>query len=80
MKYVICETVKHYHEVEIDDDELDIQDILNHARENIRRFNTGYEAIENRLEKYKEAYGFPYKVLPNYCGTETVDMEVIDEV
>ena len=23
MKYVICETVKHYHEVEIDDDELD---------------------------------------------------------
>lgn len=78
-KFVIKETVNHYHEVEIDE-ELDIEDIVACANASSRLYNTGYEALEDKLKQYKERYGFDYNVKPNYCGTEIVNMEVEDEV
>lgn len=79
MKYMICETVRHYHEVELDD-EVEIKDVVQQASSMQRMFDTGYEAIEAILERYKDKYGFEYRVLPNACGTDVVDMEIVDEI
>lgn len=78
MKYVIRELVAHYHEVELSD-ELDIMNIINKAKSLSRRCDTGYEAIEQTLALYEDKYGFEYNVRPNYCGTDIIDIEPIEE-
>lgn len=79
MKYMVCETVKHYHEVDIDD-ELDIQDIIDQANAAKAMCDTGYDAIKEILSVYEEEYGFDYIVKPNYLGTDSIDITVVDEV
>lgn len=74
-KYVIAETVTHYHLVEIDD-ELDIDDIIREARL-LLSTAVGYEAIEDILKDYKEEHGFDYTVKPNYCGTCSEGLEIV---
>lgn len=79
MKVMVCEIVRHYHEVELDD-ELDVEDIVKRAMDNNRMYDTGYEAIEDILKKYEDKYGFSYKIKANACGTEVEDMSVIGEM
>lgn len=79
MRYMLCETVRHYHEVDIDD-ELDMQEIVNNANKIKDEFDTGYEAVEHILSGYNDGYGFEYEVMPNSMGTETIDITIIDEL
>lgn len=74
--FVVKETVLHYHKVEIDD-ELNIEEVVASARNRQFSDETGYEALNRLLEKFKDRYDFEYSVEPNYCGTETKYMEVI---
>ena len=55
-KYMIKETVNHWHEF-VCDSELDIENIVDKAFDDIKRYETGYEAIADALEKYKEKMG-----------------------
>lgn len=79
MKYLICETVKHFHEIDIDD-EIEIYSLMDKTRDILSLYDTGYEAIESILKRYKDKYNFDYNVLPNACGTEIVDIHAIDEI
>lgn len=74
-KYVIAETVTHYHMVEIDD-ELNIDDIVSLARQHLKD-NTGFGAINQILSGIEHKYGFDYNVKPNYCGTTAEALEVM---
>lgn len=78
-KYMIKETVNHWHEV-VCDSELDIENIVDKAFDDIKRYETGYEAIAYALEDYKNKYSFEYEVKPNFCGTDVISMEVMDEI
>ena len=78
-KYMVKETVNHWHEVCVSD-ELDIENIVDKALDESRQYNTGHEAIAYALEKYKDKYGFEYEVKPNFCGTDVIGMEVMDEI
>lgn len=73
--FVVKEIVNHYHKVTIDD-ELGVDDIVSLARQYLKR-NTGFEAINQVLLGIEHKYGFAYSIKPNYCGTETVHMEVM---
>lgn len=75
-RYMIQETVNHYHMVEIDD-ELDIEEVVQESNEWRNGSDAGYIGLENVLKVYNKLYGFEYSVEPNYCGTETVHMEVM---
>lgn len=68
---MLTETVTHYHQVEMSD-ELDIEKILDMANNLKKRCDSGYEAVEQVLQMYKDEYGeaFDFKVTPNACGTE----------
>lgn len=79
MKYLIKETVHHYHEVELNE-ELNIKEIIKIADKNRCRYECGCESIESVLTKYLKAYGFEFKVISNKYGTECVHIEVVDEV
>lgn len=72
-KYVIAETVTHYHMVEIDD-EIDIEAVIYAA--NNEPSGTAYEIIDDILKEYKEEHGFNYSIQPNYCGTDTLNIEL----
>lgn len=74
-RYVVAETVTHYHLVEIDD-ELDIDDIVKTSKANLGR-DTGYEALESTLRHYQALYNFDYSVKPNYCGTTSQGLYTI---
>lgn len=78
-KYLIAEYVKHFHIVECDD-EIDPEQLIDKAKHDIHRFDTGYEAIEGVLQGYEKQYGFEYEVKPNACGTETVNIDVQEEL
>lgn len=73
-KYVIAETVTHYHMVEIDD-ELNIEDVVETANP-LLSLATGFKAIEDILQYHKEEHGFDYTVKPNYCGTCSEGLEI----
>lgn len=77
--YLIRETVNHFHTITLDE-ELDIDDIIERAKPSSKMYETGYEAVEAILKAYKDRYGFDYKVKPNDCGTEVLDMDVIEEM
>lgn len=72
-KYVIREVVNHYHLVEVDD-EVDIENVMYAA--NKEPTGTAYEIIDDILKEYKDDHGFDYKIKPNYCGTDTVNIEL----
>ena len=78
-KYLIVELTKHYHIVECED-EIDPEQLIDKANHDVHRFGTGYEAIEGVLQGYEKQYGFEYNVLPNACGTETVNMDLQEEL
>lgn len=79
-QYEICEVVKHYHLVGIDD-EIEIEEIIAKANDRVEKgFGSGRECLEEILEVYKGRFGFDYQFKPNYCGTETEDMNIVDEV
>lgn len=74
MKYVVCEIVRHYHEIDINDDEIDPVDLVEQAKSRANKDNFGYESLKEVLKFYKEKYGLDYEVKPNFCGTEMEDM------
>ena len=77
--FLIAETVTHFHTITLDE-ELDIDDIVERAKISSKLYDTGYEAIGAVLKQYKDRYGFDYKIKPNDCGTEVLDMDVIEEM
>ena len=54
-KFVICETVNHYHMVEVDD-EIDIEKVVADAKALIKMCS-GVEAFADILEYYKYHHG-----------------------
>ena len=78
-RYLISETVTHYHEISIDD-EIDVEQLVDDASALKRMYDTGYEAVEAILKRYEKQYGFEYAIIPNACGTEIVSMDVSDEI
>ena len=58
-KFVVCETIRQYHEVDIDD-ELVINVLVNQANRLLDKFDSGAEALEYILKLYQERYGFDY--------------------
>lgn len=77
--YMIKEVVNHYHVVECDE-ELDIEEIIDNARDEKNRYETGYEAIEAMLKPYEEKYGFEFNVKANAEGTDCIDLTIVDEI
>lgn len=77
--YLIREVVNHYHAVTLDE-ELDIDDIVERVKASSKLYDTGYEAVEAILKAYKDRYGFDYNIRPNDCGTEVLDMDVIEKM
>lgn len=75
--YMVKETVNHFHKISIDD-ELEIEDIIEKASNIQQLFDKGCDSIEEVLKRYKDNFGFEYRISLNSCGTETVDMEAID--
>ena len=69
-KFVVCETIRQYHEVDIDD-ELVISVLVNQANRLLDKFD---------LKLYQERYGFDYNLKNCGCGQETVDISVHDEI
>lgn len=76
MQILLSETVTHFHKIELSD-EIDIEQMLRQANCLKNRCDTGYEAVANVLEDYKNKFGFEYIVTPNVCGTEfdSIDFE-----
>lgn len=79
MKYMVCEIIKHYHEVDIDE-ELDIEDVVKTAELNLCLSDNGAEAIADILQKYKDKYGFDYMIKADHYGKESVELSVIEEI
>lgn len=77
--FMLKELVSHYHTI-ILDEELDIDKVVNWAKTNSKLYDTGYEAVSALLSRYKEQYGFDFEVRANDCGTEVLDMDVIEEM
>ena len=69
MKIMVSENVIHFHEIELSD-EIDVENLINLANKMKKRYETGYETIEDILRTYRAQFGeaFDYKVVPNACG------------
>ena len=74
-RYMIRETVTHYHSIEVED-EVDIYNVIKEAKTLLHQA-TGFEAIEEVLNGYQNKYGFAYTVEPNYCGTCSEGLEIV---
>ena len=74
-KYVIAETVTHYHSIEVDD-EVDICNVIKEAKTLLHQA-TGFEDIEEVLNDYQNKYGVDYKVKTTYCGTWREVLEIV---
>lgn len=77
--FMLKEVVAHYHTITLDE-ELDIDEVVNWAKANNKLYDTGYEAVNALLSKYKEKYGFDFEVKANDCGTEVLDMDIVEEM
>lgn len=75
----ICEVVKHYHVIEVDDD-VDIEELIHDVNYNLSKHDSGCEAISVALDKIKNTYGLDYEIKCNYCGTEIDGLSIVDEV
>ena len=76
-KFVICETVIHYHEVEVDE-EIDIEKVVEDANRLIK-MSSGVEALNDVLEDYKYHHGLDYCIKADFCGISTENLTVYDE-
>lgn len=76
-KFVVCETVHHYHMVEVDD-EIDIEKVVADAKALIK-MSSGIEALNDILEDYYHHHGLDYNIKADYCGTSTENLTVYDE-
>ena len=63
-KFVICETVIHYHEVEVDE-EIDIEKVVEDANRLIK-MSSGVEALNDVLEDYKYHHGLDYCIQADF--------------
>lgn len=79
MKYNICETIKHYHIVNIDD-ELNIEEVIQMAEAISQRFDTKLEALQYSLGFFKRTHNLDYSIEKDGAGFEAVDMYVLDEI
>ena len=73
----LAENVNHYHLVSISD-ELDLEEIMAEVRMSLSMYDTAHEAMEAILKKYKDKYGYDYRIEPNYCGTSINSVSVMD--
>ena len=76
-KFVVCETVNHYHMVEVDD-EIDIEKVVADAKALIK-MSSSVEALTDILEDYKYRHGLDYNIKADFCGTSTENLTVYDE-
>ena len=76
-KYVVRETVNHYHMVEVDD-EIDMEKVVADAKALIK-MSSGVEALEDILEDYKYHHGLDFNIKADFCGTSTENLLVYDE-
>lgn len=76
-KFIICETVNHYHMVEVDD-EIDIEKVVADANRLIKT-SSGIEALNDVLEDYKCHHGLDYNIKADFCGTSAGNLTVYDE-
>ena len=76
-KFVICETVNHYHMVEVDD-EIDIEKVVADAKALIK-MSSSVEALNDILEDYKYHHGLDYDIKADFCGISTENLAVYDE-
>ena len=75
----ICEVVKHYHVIEVDD-ETDVEELVRNVNYNLNKYDSGCEALSVTLDKIKNTYGLDYEIKCNYCGTEVDGISIVDEV
>lgn len=78
-KFLVKETVNHFHTITLDE-EINVETLMEQANRLANMYDTGYKAIGEILERYKTKYGFDYSVEANGCGTETLELELVDEV
>lgn len=78
-KFLVKEVVNHFHTITLDE-EISIENLIEQANRMANMYDTGYKAIGEILERYKDKYGFEYDVEANGCGTETLEIELVDEV
>ena len=76
-KFVVCETVHHYHMVEVDD-EIDIEKVDADAKALIK-MSSGVEALADILEDHKYHHGLDYCIKADFCGTSAENLTVYDE-
>ena len=72
--YVVAETVIHFHLIRAEEDVVD--GAIKAANGLSQSYDTGYEAISKALS----VIDADYEVMPNFCGTEIVDIEIVNEV
>ena len=77
--YMICETKKFYHLVEVSE-EINMEETIKIMDSIADEYDSGYEAVSIVLEKLKDTYGFDYEIKLNYCGTEVDGISIVDEV
>lgn len=77
--YMICETKKFYHLVEVSE-EINMEETIKIMDSIADEYDSGYEAVSTVLEKLKNTYGFDYEIKCNYCGTEIDGLSIVDEV
>lgn len=76
----VCEVIKCYHLIEVDD-EVDIEELIQLANYESGRHESGCcGAVRTQLDKLKNTYGFDYEIKLNYCGTEVDGISIVDEV
>ena len=78
-KIEVCEIVKRYHVVEVED-EVDMEAITANINHNTSRYENGREALETALNKIKDACGLDYVIHEDCCGTELDELCAMGEV
>ncbi len=79
MKYMICETKKIYHCVEVSE-EVNMEELMDEIESVLHKYDSGCEAITVILERVKDTYGLEYEIKCGYCGTEIDGLSIVDEV
>lgn len=75
--FIVAETVTHFHLIKAEEDIID--DAIKTANSIAHCYDTGYEAVNRVLDGYKSACNAEYEVMPNFCGTEVENIELIEE-
>lgn len=78
-KYMVCETKKSYHLIEVDED-VNFEEVIHELNDSLSKYDSGCEAISTALDKIKNTYGLDYEIKCNYCGTEIDGISIVDEV